>query len=749
MNGRGYWQAGASVAAMFFGATAQAQTASPPPPPATAVTELVVTAERRAENVQTVPIAATVVTGALLKNKNIFTVDTLQFTVPSLAVNNFGLGYDFNIRGIGKEEGNIQTPSGVVVYRDGVATFPGFFQDEPYYDLANIEVLRGPQGTFAGQNATGGAIFITEVDPTLKNYNGFAEVQAGAYADVRLRGAVNIPLGDTAAVRIATNLERADSVWSHPLAGGDAGHIREADGRISFLWQPTPALRILFKNDYHHLETGGIPVSPVPLTGGNYADNTGLFDAVNNGRLLGIETTDRSVLNISYTLPDGIVLRSISGYQIGRGASNTDIDGTPIESAYFAVIGKEHIWSEEVNIISPDTGRIRWVLGGYYQDDTVRIPFGYNGFDIHEPPLDILLDYTTPKTTEAAFGQISFEVSPKFEIVAGARYTHSDFKLDDATTLGLCLAPMEACPPNPDLILGTEVAHFDQPDSKVTGKVSFNWRLNEDNFLYAMVATGHKPGGVNTTPLPFGVGNGVVPFRPEDLVDYEVGWKPTFYDGHLRMQLDAFYTPYQNFQLTYAGQGGQAVAGGMSVIQNVPGTTQVWGLEAEGQGVFGPWAFDFGASYLHARLSHSAGMLGGPSGVEDVGGAIQPYAPDWTLHAGAQYAIRLANGQTITPRIDYAHIADQWASPFQHNELDAEFFHLRPVNLVNAEITWDAGHGFTVTAYGANLLDEHYFAVDIGYTQIPNNPPTTPATLRYYRIAAAPIEGGIRLAKSF
>ncbi|HEY1447956.1 MAG TPA: TonB-dependent receptor, partial [Caulobacteraceae bacterium] len=706
---------------------------------ATTLQELVVTAERRAINLQTAPITASSFSGAQLANKNVFSVETLQFSVPSLTVNNFGLGYDFNIRGIGKEESNIQTPSGIVVYRDGVATFPGFFQDEPYYDLSHVEVLRGPQGTFAGQNATGGAIFITSVDPNFHGYSGFGEAQYGAYNDVRLRGAVNIPLSDTFAIRLATNLERRDSFWKNVNPVDHPGHLEEADGRISLLWQPTPALRISLKDDYHHSETGGLPTSPLPLTGGAYADNSGLFNVKNDGRLLGIETFNRTVLNIAYTLPDGIVLKSITGYQIGRGASNGDIDGTDIESAYFAVIGKEHIWSEEVNIISPDTEPLRWVVGGYYQDDVVRIPFGLTGFDIHEPPLDILLDYRTPKTTEAVFGQVTYDITPSLQIVAGARYTHSVFTLDDATTILLFNV----------INLGTEHAHLVQPDSKVTGKVALNWLVNPDNTLYALVATGHKPGGVNTTPLPFGAGNGVVPFFPEDLSNYEIGWKSTVADGHLRLQFDGFYTPYRNFQLTYAGQGGEAQAGGMSIIQNVPGVTVIYGLEAEGQGAFGPLSFNFGGSYLHSRLSSRAGVLGGPTGPEDVGGAQQPFAPNWTLNVGAQYEFALANGMSLTPRMDYGYVASQWALPFQKGPLDAEFNRLRPISNLSAQLTLDAGHGLTVTAYGTNLLNEQYFGLASGFTNIPNDPATMPPTLRYIRNAAAPRQYGVRIAKSF
>jgi iron complex outermembrane receptor protein len=738
----GIWLRGSvSILALAISALAggaHAEAADEAASRSTTLQELVVTAERRAVNLQAAPIAASVFSGAQLAKRNVFSVDTLQFAVPALSVNNFGLGYDFNIRGIGKEESNIQTPSGVVVYRDGVATFPGFFQDEPYYDLATVEVLRGPQGTFAGANASGGAIFITSVDPNFNGYNGFAEGQYGNYNDVRLRGAVNIPVTDTFAIRIAANLEHRDSFWKDVNPVDHPGHLDQADGRISLLWQPTPALRITLKDDYHHVETGGLPTSPLPLTGGQFADNTGLFNVMNNGRLLGIETFNRTVLNVAYTLPSGIVLKSISGYQIGRGASNGDIDGTAIESAYFAVIGKEHIWSEEVNIISPSTGPFRWVVGGYYQDDVVTIPFGLTGFDIHEPPLDILLDYRTPKTTEAGFGQVSYDITPTLTVEAGARYTHSVFTLDDATSILFFGFP-----------LGTEVAHLSQPDSKLTGKLSINWRVDPNNMLYALVATGHKPGGVNTTPLPFGAGNGVVPFFPEDLDDYEAGWKSTLFDGHLRTQLDGFYTTYRNFQLTYAGQGGEAQAGGMSVIQNVPGVTVIYGVEAEGQGAFGPLSFNFGGSYLHSRLSSRAGILGGPTGPEDVGGAQQPFAPNWTLNAGAQYAVALSNGMTLTPRIDYGYVSSQWALPFQKGPLDAEFNHLRPVNNLAAQLTLDAGHGLTFSAYGTNLLNEQYFGLAPGFTNIPNNPPTVPPTLRYIRNAAAPRQYGIRIEKSF
>ena len=127
-----------------------------------------VTAQRRTEPLQTSSISATVLTGDDLTKAGINVVDQLQFSTPSATVNNFGQGINFDIRGIGKAETNTQTTTGVITYRDGVATFPGYFAEEPYYDIASVQILRGPQGTFGGQNATGGAVLVESNDPDLK-----------------------------------------------------------------------------------------------------------------------------------------------------------------------------------------------------------------------------------------------------------------------------------------------------------------------------------------------------------------------------------------------------------------------------------------------------------------------------------------------------------------------------------------------------------------------------------------------------
>src|SRR6185312_10142367 len=187
---------------------------------------------------------------------------------PSLTVNNFGQGNDFDIRGIGKGEHNTQTSTGVITYRDGVATFPGYIQEEPYYDVASIEVLRGPQGTLAGQNATGGAVFVNTNNPILDGgVHGYLQGQFGNYTDAGLQGAINLPISDTFAARVAFYTERRDGFYHITGPGGarytgNNGDLREAAVRFSFLWRPSSRLTIVSKTDLDYIDLGAYPADP-------------------------------------------------------------------------------------------------------------------------------------------------------------------------------------------------------------------------------------------------------------------------------------------------------------------------------------------------------------------------------------------------------------------------------------------------------------------------------------------------------
>src|SRR5580698_9857864 len=423
----------ASVLALAGGGGAVADTAasSSDTSSATKVPEVVVTADRRTTNLQKTAIAATVLTQKDLIKRGVFTVDQLQFVAPSLTVNNFGQGNDFDIRGIGKGEHNSQTSTGVITYRDGVATFPGYIQEEPYFDIANIEVLRGPQGTFSGQNATGGAVIVTTNNPVIDGgYNGYLLGHVGNYSDVGAQGAVNLPINDTLAARVAFNGEYRNSFYDVKGPWTGDPNPKWGSGRFSLLWTPTPQLKILWKTDYDYLYNGNyFGDAIINAFTGKVNPTSGLFNFSNNGHQAAGDGFVRSVLQADYTTESGVDFRSVSGYQQGKTTWLGDIDGTdstvtPPESNY--AINEsvdENLFSEEFNIISPANKPITWVLGAYYDNNDYAFPVGR--FDIAVPPgvVDEELNGINHTYTAAGFGQVSFNLPAGFQVQVGGRYS--------------------------------------------------------------------------------------------------------------------------------------------------------------------------------------------------------------------------------------------------------------------------------------------------------------------------------------
>jgi iron complex outermembrane receptor protein len=696
---------------------------------------VVVTAERRTTDAQKTAIAVTVLGAQDLRDKHINTIDQLQFVSPSLTVNNFGQGNEFNIRGIGKGESNIQTPSGIATYRDGVPILGTFIQDEPYYDISSIEVLRGPQGTFAGVNATGGAVFITEQNPTLDDNSGYVQGIAGEYGDVGLQGAVNVPLSDDAAMRIAVNTERRDSFWSITKGAGfsgDPGSLKEIDGRVTFLWEPQQNLDIKFKTDINYIDNGGYPADPTGFP-------EDIFHISNNAHNMGIDQNLRTVLDVKYTFESGIALRSLTGYQYGRAAEEVDLDGTNLAGLTFRDKGIIRIFTQELNLLSPDSGPFRWVVGGFFQHEDDDLPAN-DGFDIGLPAggFDIRLTYHTPKQHEAVFGQVTYDFTDELQLQAGVRYNNSTFDLRDSQEnfFGGVASPPPLDVPctagNPDCGAVSRSGH--EQDSKVTEKVALNWKPDDRNFFYAFFATGHKDGGQNTTA------NATPDILPEEVRNAEIGWKSNFLEGHVRTQFDGYWNDYKNFQVTQFD-----VASQTTDILNAP-SAKLWGFEAQLQAAWDQFSFDMNGAYSHSRFGsfftfnpkqtgsdtcdpHTGGT---DPNCESLEGEQNVYAPKWTFNAGMQYAFPVENGDTLTPRIDYAFIGSQWPSIFQ-NPLAPNFVpRIGARNLVNLQLSY-LHQSWDFAVYATNLFDLHYIAAqNVG--------------LRY---AGEPRQVGIRVTKDF
>jgi iron complex outermembrane receptor protein len=743
-----------SVLALVCCSAVQAQTTSTGSSSTSAsssgVEEVVVTAERRVISLQKTNLAASVLSGQDLANKGVMTVDDLQFIAPDVTIDNFGQGIDFDIRGIGKGEHNSQTTPGVITYRDGVATFPGYFTEEPYYDIGSVEVLRGSQGTFAGQNAIGGAVFVTTNNPVIGGgYTGYAQAQVGNYADFGLQGAVNVPISDDMAGRFAFYGETRDSFYSITTPtgakySGDPGDAHWGAGRFSLLWQPTQSLTVLFKTDVDFLDNGAYPADPYsdrfkyyPGTTTPNPYYTGLFKIVANAPQGGQDEFVRSSMKVDYVFGGGYTVQSISAFQYGNTAYKADLYG-PVDPATkvipttpandiedFVDSVDETIWSEEVNIISPDTGFFTWIVGGYAQSDLYDFlsPASRN-FVIGAPPGSPLSEYTlsgtNPQTDLSAFAQGSFNLPAGFQVQLGGRYS--------ATTTENRVGVFQ---------YGLYLPDFQSASSNnFSYKAALNWNVNDDNLLYAFIATGFKPGGLN---VPVGLGQ-PAPFAPETVIDYEAGWKSSFLDGHVHTQIDGFYDSFKDFQVII-GYPAFPVFG---FELNDPNPTKLYGVEAEGQAAFGAFSVDAGLGLMHSALGTfyaNDPRLGtgfpcdpktGPAipiYCVNLGGHPQTYAPNFTMNVGVQYVFALGSEDTLTPRLNFAHESHQWATLFDDETTGDK---LAPRNILNAQLAWSRGT-WTVTAYATNLTNDQYVG----------------ALNSNLDFAGPPRQYGIRLTKTF
>lgn len=725
--GRKLWLTTSAAVLLWTGA-AQAQQTQPlgqeqtePSDDATTLGEVVVTAERRTSNLQTTAVAATVLSGEDLTNKGVTSLEQLQFAAPSTTVQNFGQGNFFNVRGIGKSEATSSIGVGVITYRDGVAAFPGYFQTEPYYDIASLELLRGPQGTFAGANATGGAVFITARKPDFNGFGGYVSGQVGNYNNIRVQGAVNLPISETLAARVAVNREIRDSFFdiSGPY-GGNPGDVDSSSVRGSLLWTPTSALRVLWTTDYNSIDLGGYPADPVLSTNDR-------FTFALNGPNSAYDEFTRSSLNVSYVFDNGITLRSITGYQNGTSEFSSDLDGNAVQNNTFYDVVREELFSQEFNLISPDDQRLKWLLGAYYQNDDTEFPVttfprGEYHVGFPEGVFDYYIFGTQIKETAAVFGQVSYDISDRLQVQLGGRYAKSTFTNDDVYTTY----------PSLGLILFQDA---EVEDEKTTGKITLNYKIDDANFVYGFVATGHKLGGLNAP-------NFYAPprsFEPEEVTDYELGWKSTMLAGRLRTQLGAYYTVYQNFQVAI----GDPDFPQFSSILNVTGDTVLMGLEGSAQGQFGPLAFDVALSVSSSELGRffaadprlgrtgSCNAQAGPASANcrNLEGNAQGYAPEFTFHAGVQYAFDMGDGATLTPRVDYAHIGEAYTSVFNNVAAGDQ---LQERNIVNALLTYSTGD-WTLAAYATNLTDQSY----------------TAAVNAGFRYAGPPRQYGLNLTKTF
>jgi iron complex outermembrane receptor protein len=671
-----------------------------------------VTAERRESDILDAPIAVTALSPESLEAKGVTDFSELQNAAPSLSISDASVTKNVNIRGIGLNVVSPAVSSGVAIYRDNLFMPNTIGLNEPFFDIASIEVLRGPQGTFVGQNSTGGAVLINTQDPVIDGeHDANLGLEVGNYNRFRLSGATDVPINDILEARVAFNMERRDSFYDN--VGGDAepGSVDQMHFRGGLRFEPSDVLGFTLKVDAGTRDTGGFASVPIPQGDyGAFAPSGGDFTiAYNRDDVMNEENTARIGLEGEYEFTDaGHVLRSVTGYQHLSQDMFWDDDATTQAEQYRDWSFTDNVFSQEFNIISPEAERLRWILGAYYYEDVLKVDL-YSvaslapGIPATVGASTSLADVRTQKNGQSVFGQVAYDLTDTVEIEVGARYSQDETQ----STLAVERAFI---PPLFTINLAFDDAFTDE---NVTGKIGVNWDVTEDQFIYAFVAEGYKAGALNP-------GGSVA--DAERVRDYEIGWKASLFDGRLRSQFNAFYMEYENYQQTVV----DIVTGsGLSTVQNT-GESEIQGFEYEASLSLGNWMFDLGMAYVDSSIG-SISLLnerGLPAPVRVLGaqcaagqttgcfdytpfiqtldGRQNPYSPELTYSLGVQYVHDMENGELIL-RGDYTHTDEQYASLFQDQNFDL----LEERDLLNASISYVSGD-WRVQLYGTNLTDEVY-----------------------------------------
>jgi iron complex outermembrane recepter protein len=706
--------------------------------------EIVVTAERRSENLQTTPIAVTALSADALRSQSVSQFSDLARTVPGLSISSASTTAPGSatpvvyIRGIGQQDPSIFQDPGVGIYVDGVyvARSAGSAIDLP--DIERVEVLRGPQGTLFGKNAVGGAINIVTQTPS-DVPTGSLDATIGNYNLVDLRGLVSGPVATDLAGGLALDAKREDGYvdrLSYPDRSktGTEGGVDHLSGRTRLHWTPMEDLSVDFSADYTRyqdesaagLTTVYPPTSIYTLWNTLVASKGGLTwtpaDAETGGKYSTFATGPNfaddhiygSGIWLSWKLP-WATFRSITAYRYAHETYSRDSDGSPAD--FFSATGYHQTsqYSQELQLLgSSFEDRLKWISGLYYlhengqeSDLAIIAPGLYT--ETHNTSLELGRLYGIKTTTDsyAGFGQATFYITRALGLTAGLRYTSepkSAVVSSFGTESGILYVPPTA---------------VSKTFSSLTPKYGIQYQVDPNVMLYASATKGFKSGGFNGRVSTLA---GLTTFAPETVWSYEGGVKSTLLDNRLRINLAGYYMDYDNIQLAYFIL---TPGGVVNAVSNVA-AAELHGVEAEVAAV----------PVSRLRLAASASWEDNyytniQPGAQVVKGDKMPYTPKWTASFSADYAFILPGDATLTPHVDYSFKGRTFA--VISNSFPSE---LSAYSLVNARLTYaPANDHWSLAAYATNLTNRYYF------TSAQDN--TTASLL--YRLLGRPREFGLTL----
>ena len=567
---------GVSLVALAWVGSASAQDAPPGNPPAAATTppddnaprvdDIIVTAQKRAENLQDVPVAVSAVTGKTLENKRILDLVDLSNATPGLQIKSDDNGANprIFIRGVGVNDFNPATASAVGIYADGVYVGSPLAQRFAFFDLQQAEVLRGPQGTLYGRNTTGGAVNVTSRKPGNEVEADFL-AEYGRFDSVNLQGGVSLPLAkDLLSVRVAGLYQRDDGYSVNRLTGNRGNNADRWAVRGSVHFTPSSSITDDLAVTIGKSRGGSIwaynrtlfPVSP-DVAGPDGLCAPAYYGTANCTNVLGYANASKNLYEGDYsfegkdrvnlfTVANTLTVNlgaadivAVTGYQHAKRNDQEETDANPLPVITASYIARQNTFSQELRLQSSGKPALRYVFGLYYAHDDLINNSAYDVLAIlPADPLSGIGRFVWPlaqKTDSyAAFGQLDYDLTNRLTATVGLRYSadHKDFHYFSGETN-----------------TGTPFFTFDGSKTfdSVSGKFGLQYRFTPDVNAYASYSRGTKSGGFFSGQT----GNiaDIGPYKDETVNAYEAGLKTELLHHTLRANLAAFYYDYQNLQV--------------------------------------------------------------------------------------------------------------------------------------------------------------------------------------------------------
>lgn len=666
------------------------------------IPEIIVTAQKRSEDLQKVPIAVSAITSAEIEAMGLHETRDLAIVTSGLNIPST-VGYiQPNLRGIGSSVAAPGVDSPVALYIDGVYITSETASLLTFNNIAQVEVLKGPQGTLFGRNATGGLIQVTTLDPS-DEFGGHASVSYGNYNTFNSKFYLTGGLAPNLAANIAVQYSKQGDGWGHNQFDGSATN------KVFYDWGVRSKIRysgastdITLNGDYSERKDNQSPFSRLyknfkPLLGAPF--NGGPYDTDLDYPALSTFQGGGGSVRASQNV-GALQVVSISAFRSYRGNLELDADGTPVPAVAVSYERtRDQHFTQELQLLSPTGGKIQYVVGAFYltgfSEFTPNVLSYFGPFVSPAFPLVQTSAFAREHTESiSGFGQGTLLIGDASHFTLGIRYTSETRRINAAETGTLAGGISTG--------VLSSISNASLSAHRPTWRASVDHSFTPDILGYVSYNRGFKSGGFNTdTPTD-------PPYAPEKIDAYETGIKSTFLDDRLRLNSAAFFYDYKNIQVVRYVVGATRIVNGAAA--------HLYGLDLDA--VVAPTEslrVTGALSLLHARFTSFPGAT--MSVLSPFGGNIQsatdakghqiPYAPSVTFSLGANYTIPVSSGNI---QLD----ATYYFNGGFYTEPD-NFLHQGSYNILNASITWNLpttwnlpGDGVYIRAWGRNLTGALY-----------------------------------------